>query len=98
MKTANFDFTAMLEHLTGVPADQWHDAIGPETGVGVDYFFVTDDGRQAQVNLDQDQIDFHLGGDHDDVTIADIFDLPGDHWAKGMISIEGDSDRPSPGL
>lgn len=52
------DWVGMLEHETG---RKWVDADGPDSGVGVDYWYaVADTDDFALVNIDQDHVSVSL--------------------------------------
>ncbi len=59
----SFDFPKMLAHLTDTRARSWHESSGPETGCGIDYFYVGPRGREAYINVDQEQVTISVDGE-----------------------------------
>lgn len=52
---ASLDLEGILRELTGL--DGWEEAEGPDSGVGVDYWYVREaSGHGAYVNLDQSNL------------------------------------------
>jgi hypothetical protein len=59
----SFDYPKMLAYLTGTRASSWHDASGPETGCGQDYFYSGPRGREAYINFDQEHLTIAVDGE-----------------------------------
>lgn len=61
------DYIDVIAHHTKTKPEEWTEADGPDSGVGVDYWFVHDDGTTCYVNYDQGHIVFELIDDTGDV-------------------------------
>lgn len=59
----SFDFPKMLAHLTGTRAKSWREAHGPETGCGMDYYYDGPQGREAYINVDQENATISVDGE-----------------------------------
>ena len=60
-----------LAFLTHTHEDDWEDLDGPDSGVGVDYWFRhRTTGAEAYANLDQDHLTISVEGER-------VFDAPG---------------------
>jgi hypothetical protein len=59
------EFASPLEVLASVthtPADDWESLDGPDSGVGVDYWYrQRSTGKEAYLNLDQDHLTISVG-------------------------------------
>ena len=54
----------VLASITGSTLDDWEDLDGPDSGVGVDYWFRhRETGAEVYANLDQDHLTISVGGE-----------------------------------
>lgn len=73
----NMDLQAMIAQRTGTEADDWEEFDGPESGVGVDYWYGHKTlGWQAYVVVDQDDVSISVvDEDGDEVDTSQEIDL-----------------------
>jgi len=63
----SYDFQGILARLTGTDKDDWEEAHGPDTGVGLDYWYVNGStGETAWINLDQMMMEVRFSWDDED--------------------------------
>ena len=54
----------VLASVTNTSADEWEDMAGPDSGVGVDYWYRhRQTGAEAYFNLDQDHLTISVDGE-----------------------------------
>jgi len=57
----SFDFRTFLQKLTDT--EGWREIKGPDSGVGLDYWFDNPDGTEAYINVDQGEMAVSIDGD-----------------------------------
>ena len=56
-----FDFPAFLEKLTETKG--WKEISGPDSGVGLDYWYGNAEGSEAYINIDQGEMSVSIDDD-----------------------------------
>jgi len=51
IQKVSFDLAGFLKSLTG--DESWAETNGPDSGMGLDYWYRNDDGEVAYINIDQ---------------------------------------------
>ena len=91
---AEFDFPAVLAHLTSTNTGDWVEKKGPRSKSGLDYWFDGPKGAEAYANINQFSLVISFDGlelnDAPDWRYEFDFDeLPPDHWLRGHVRTDG---------
>lgn len=83
----SFDFEGLLGHLTNTPAGDWSETDGPDSGCGLDYWYVNKvTGVEAYLNLDQTFLSVSIG--EDSLFAEELDDLDPGHEAARFFAFE----------
>lgn len=63
VRRVSFDFPKMLAAITKARPEDWQEVRGPDTGVGLDYWYGHRDGREAYINVDQAWLSINIDGE-----------------------------------
>lgn len=86
--TVRMDLKGMLAHLSGIPAQDWSEYQGQDSGSGLDYWYQTEAGIDAYVNVDQTTISISITDEEGETLHSTTFDFdetPADHWSNGLV-------------
>jgi hypothetical protein len=90
--TIEVDHIGMLCDLTGTEPEAWADAEGPDSGVGIDHYYVTtDESLNARIGEDQGHLDIVVRDeDGEDVANASIDMSDSPTWSERDRSAQDD--------
>jgi hypothetical protein len=92
IQVVSIDYPAILARLTDTKPADWNEADGPDSGVGVDYWYNGPNGEVAYANLDQSHLEISV--ENEGKLDIDLDEAPDDHWIRQHVSCIGSSPTP----